>query len=347
MSRKIVLFVIIAICFSGCSSPPEDTIPPDTPTPEPIATDTPTLEPSTLEEIIVVFDIETSTLDEIIIVFDNLFPEGLEYDENGGRFLLGSMSQRSIFQVFDDGTFEPFIEDPDLIECYGLEIDRNNNRLLVVNNIESDGKSYLNSYDLSTGERIFRSEISSIKPDLPHSANDVAVDADGNAYVTDWASDAIYRVDMEGNPILFMEHTQFATLNGIVYHPNGFLLLGSYPGSFLGEFILLKIPLDNPEVIEVEITDGYWGFILTDGMIMDPDGTVIMVTYPRSDIGRLQSEDDWETAQVIGKSVGHADGNGSTIALRGEEVYVIYSHMDQYYEGLDQSKFEIVRVKFE
>ena len=80
---------------------------------------------------------------------------------------------------------------------------------------------------------------------------------------------------------------------------------------------------------------------------MDPDGTLIMVTYPRSDIGRLQSEDDWVTAQVIGKSVGHFDGNGSTIALRGEEVYVIYSHLERYYDGLDQSKFEIVRVKFE
>ena len=263
MARKIVLLVIIAICLSGCAAAPEDTLPLDTPTPEPIPTDSPKIEPlptnspipepATFEEISVVFDNETSTLEEIIIVFKNLFPEGIEYDENGERFLLGSMSERTIYQIFDDGTFEPFIEDPDLIECYGLEIDRINHRLLVANNNEGEGRSYLNAYDLITGERIFRSEISSIKPDLPHSANDVAVDADGNAYVTDWASDAIYRVDMEGNPTLFMEHTQFATLNGIVYHPNGFLLLGSYPGSLLGEFKLLKIPLDNPEVIEVDI----------------------------------------------------------------------------------------------
>jgi len=282
----------------------------------------------------------TKVPDEIIVVFDNLFPEGIEYDENGERFLLGSMSERTIFQVFDDGTFEPFIEDPDLIECLGLEIDRKNQRLLVANNNEGEGKSYLNSYDLSTGERIFRSEISSIKPDLPHIANDVAVDADGNAYVTDWDSPAIYRVDMEGNPTLFMEHTQFKYLNGIVYHPNGFLLLGSYFG------LLLKIPLDNPEVIKVDITDGYWGN-LTDGMIIHPDGTLIMVTFPNSKVGRLQSDDDWETAQSVGISLGHTAGYGTTIALRGEEVYVIYSHLDRYDDGLDQSRFEIVHVIFE
>ena len=289
----------------------------------------------------------TKIPDEIIFDFDNLFPEGIEYDENGERFLLGSVSEGTIFQVFDDGTIEPFIEDPDLIECTGLEIDRKNQRLLVVNNNYADNTSYLNTYDLSTGERIFISDISSIKPDLPHYANDVAVDADGNAYVTDtgsWLTDevtsAIYRVDMEGNPTLFMEHTLFDYVNGIVYHPNGFLLLGSTPG------LLLKIPLDNPEVIRVDISDGHWDFLRTESMIMHLDGTLIMVTSPDSKVGRLKSDDDWETAQAAGISLGHK--GGSTIALRGEEVYIIYSYLDSFTGGLGkQSTFKIVRVIFE
>ena len=166
MSRKIVLFVIIAIVISGCAATPEEAMPPDTPTPKPIPTNTPTPEPkptdipipepATLEEISVIFDNETLILEEIIIVFKNLFPGGIEYDENGERFLLGSMSQRTIFQVLDDGTFEPFNEDPDLSGCRALEIDRINQRLLVANNNEGEGKSYLNAYDLSSGDRIFR-----------------------------------------------------------------------------------------------------------------------------------------------------------------------------------------------
>ncbi len=337
MSRKIVLFVIFAICLSGCAATPEEILPPDTPTPEPIPTDTPAP--------------EISTHDKIIVVFENLFPEGIEYDEKGDRFLLGSMSEGIIFQVFDDGTIEPFIEDPDLTACLGLEIDQKNRRLLVVNNDEGEGKSYLNSYDLVTGERIFISDISSIKPDLSHTADDVAVDAEGNAYVTDSGSNpdgfldfdtsVIYKVDMEGNPSLFMEDSLFLFLNGLVYHPNNFLLLGSYPG------LMLKIPLDNPELIKVEIPEGYLNFDGTDGMIMHPDGSLIIVTYPDSIIGRLQSDDDWETAQFVGRSSGHSAGYGTTIALRGDDVYIIYSHLDRFDDGLDQRIFEIVRVIFE
>jgi hypothetical protein len=288
----------------------------------------------------------TKLPDEIVFDFENLYPHGIEYDENGERFLLGSTYEATIFQVFDDGTIEPFIEDPDLLECAGLEIDRENQRLLVVNFDEGDSNAYLNSYDLATGERIFRSDISSIKPDQIPYPHEVAVDADGNAYVTDmgsWLNDeatsAIYRVDLEGNPTLFMEHTLFEYIRGIVYHPDGFLLLGSAPG------LLLKIPLSDPEVIIVEITDGYWGFPEIDSMIMQPDGTLIMLSCPDHKVGRLTSDDNWETAQATGISIEHK--NGSTITLRGgKEVYIIYSY--KTVGGLGkQITYKIVRVVFE
>lgn len=348
MFRKIAFFVIIALCLSGCAAAPEETIPPDTSTPTITPAPSATQIPPTATPEPLVF---ASSEEGISVVFDNLFPEGIEFDENGERFLLGSMSEHTVYQVFDDGTIEPLIEDPDLIECVGLEIDRNNNRLLVVNNDEEEGKSYLNSYDLVSGERLFISEISSIVPDLIHAANDVAVDADGNAYVTDFAStggalgafgtSSIYRVDLEGNPALFMEHSRFNYLNGIVYHPQGFLLLGSYPG------LLLKIPIENPELNIVEIPEGDLDFMEIDGMVLHPDGTLIMVTYPDSIVDRLQSDDGWETAQTVGVSEGHAAGYGTTIALRGEEAYIIYSHLDRYQDGFDQSTFEIVHVIFE
>ena len=124
------------------------------------------------------------------------------------------------------------------------------------------------------------------------------------------------------------------------------MLLTSYPGLLSGEFTLLKIPLDNPEVIEVEITDD-WGFMRVDSMIFHPDGTLIMVTYPGNDTGRLQSDDNWDTAQFVARSRGQTDEWGVTIALRGEEVYVIHAHLERYDEGLDQSEFNIVRVEFE
>jgi hypothetical protein len=35
------------------------------------------------------------------------------------------------------------------------------------------------------------------------------------------------------------------------------------------------------------------------------------------------------------------------VALRGSSVYVIYSHLNNWYDDLDQDTFEIVRVEFE
>jgi hypothetical protein len=68
-----------------------------------------------------------------------------------------------------------------------------------------------------------------------------------------------------------------------------------------------------------------------------------MLTYPDKKVGRLISDDGWETAQAAGLSSEHTDG--STIALRGEETYIIYS-----YGGGSLSRqitFKIVRVIFE
>lgn len=37
--------------------------------------------------------------DEIVIEHRNLFPEGLEYDQERGHFLLGSLAEGTVFRV--------------------------------------------------------------------------------------------------------------------------------------------------------------------------------------------------------------------------------------------------------
>jgi hypothetical protein len=77
---------------------------------------------------------------------------------------------------------------------------------------------------------------------------------------------------------------------------------------------------------------------------MHPDGTLIMLTYPDKQVGRLKSDDNWETAQAAGLSAAHQ--GGSTIALRGDETYIIYSYGTAMGLG-KQTTFKIVRVIFE
>jgi len=284
---------------------------------------------------------ESAGPDEIVIEHRNLFPEGLEYDRGGERFLLGSMTEGTIYQVADDGTLEPFIEDDELQMAIGIEIDHINNRLLVANTSHSEQHGMLGAYDLETRQRIFMANLSDLYPGNIHVANDVAVDADGIAYVTDTRAPVIYRVDMEGKVSILIEDKVFGFINGIVAHPDGYLILGAFPNQ------LLKIPLREPEVMQIELADDI-EYTITDGIILHPDGSLIMVTFPDSIIYRLLSDDDWASASRVAVSKGHDLGWGTTVALRGNSVYVIYSHLNYWMEELgDQDTFEIVRAEFE
>jgi sugar lactone lactonase YvrE len=281
--------------------------------------------------------------DEIIIEHHNLFPEGIEYDAARQRFLLSSFSEGTIYQVTDDGTISAFIEDDNLTSTVGIEIDHVNNRLLVANGDTSfsPNTAMLGAYDLETGERLFFVDLSEVYPADMHLANDVAVDRQGVAYVTDTFAPVIYRVDMDGTVSVFMADETLAFINGITVHADGYLLLGAYPN------LLLKIPLDEPELMPVELGNGI-EFEVTDGMVLHPDGSLVMVTFPDSIIYRLRSDDDWVSATLVSTSRDHAAGWGTTVALRGESIYVIHSYLNRLMDEMgDQDIFEIVRVEFE
>jgi sugar lactone lactonase YvrE len=311
--------------------PPTDTPIPPTDTPIPL-TDTPI--PPTLDTALV-------TGDQILIEHHNLFPEGIEYDADGKRFLLGSFTQGIVYEVADDGTLHPFIEDETSLMALGLEIDRINNRLLVAKTSPSEEQGMLGAYDLQTGQRIFMTNLTNLYPSDRHMANDVAVDMDGIAYVTDSYAPVIYRVDMQGKASIFIEDRTLFYINGIVAHQDGYLILGANPN------LLFKIPIGEPELIQIELPDDV-DFQITDGMILHPDGSLIIVTFPKSNIYRLSSDDGWATANRVAMSSGHTLGWATTVALRGEAVYAVYSHLNRWMNKLgDQDTFEIVQVRFE
>ena len=75
--------------------------------------------------------------------------------------------------------------------------------------------------------------------------NGITVDGAGNAYVTDSFSPVIYKIDPAGVATVFLTDDQFTgagiNLNGIVYHPKGFLLAVKKNSG-----ALYRIPLDDP-----------------------------------------------------------------------------------------------------
>ncbi len=246
-------------------------------------------------------------------------PEGIEYDKNDHTFLLSSQNATPIIKVNLDGTFKPFTSgDKFPLSSAGLQVDYERNRLLVASfngtelfddNPETKGTSYLRIYNLNTG--IFEKEInlSSLVPDAnSYFANDVAVDKDGNVYISDWYAGLVYKVDIEGKPTVFWKNNSGidAEPNGLDVHPDGYLLVSLVKVNDKGiysEYGLVKILLNDPKsATNVNITDpSFTGF---DGMVLTSNGNVIGVTNNQKTPGgntliELSGKNDWESAEVI------------------------------------------------
>ena len=276
--------------------------------------------------------------DRIVFDCDGRMPEGIEYDSERNLFLVGSLTEGTIFSVSDTGTFTPFIEDEALITSVGLEIDTRHQRLLVAVSDDTAfrenvrGRALLGSYDLVDGERHFMVDLGELVPDFPHFANDVTVDDEGNAYVTDSVAPVIYKVASHGNASVLLEDDRLLIDrfggNGIVYHPTGSLIVG------ISGVELYNIPIADPEAWIVVETEEV---ISADGMIWHPDGSLVVVSG--NEILKLVSDDDWVTAEVAQRSRRH---QATTVALRGEEVYAVYPRMSEP----DAETCDIVRVRF-
>lgn len=298
-------------------------------------------------------------LPDLIVVEDTgLYPEGIEYDADGERFLITSLTRGTVTEVFDDGTFDVFIEDDDIISAIGIHIDTEADRILVAGSDPGAGSgtseetvnvtAMLGIYDLETGERLHLVDAGALLPEGGHFANDIAVDPDGNAYLTDSFSPVIYKVDMDGNAEIFLQDEMFAGegfgFNGIDYHPDGYLLAVT-----LNTGLVVKIPLDSPEDFSVvEMEEPLLG---ADGINLTEDGDLVVNVGTFAGEGppmivTLSSEDDWESAEVT--ALVETEVNVTTTALRDGEVYALFSHLELLFGGEEPYEtFEIMRIDFD
>lgn len=257
-----------------------------------------------------------------------LTPEGVEYDTKGERFLVGSIGRGTVFVVGNDGSLTPFAEDPELRSTIGIEVDEERNRLLVANSDagafggQSAGQAKLGIFDLGSGSRIAMIDLAAAGPKeaKSHFANDLTVGADGSVYVTDSMARVVYKVDADNDVSVFLPPDfagdQQPMLNGIVFHPSGFLLIADSRGGQI-----YKVPVDDPKkATPVKLSEPVQG---ADGLVWHPNGNLIVVRNDQSrSVVALTSTDDWETATVAAR--GTTSGQATTAAIAGEDVYVVY-----------------------
>ena len=289
-----------------------------------------------------------------------LNPEGIEYDKNDHTFLLSSLNAAPIIKVNPDGTFKPFTHGEKFpLSTAGLQVDYQRNRLLVAgfngteimdNDPETKGAAFLRVYNLNTGALEQDINLDALVPEAhAYFANDVAVDSDGNAYVSDWYAGVIYKVDVNGKATLFWKKDSGVQggPNGLDYHTDGYLLVSIIAVNDKGlytEHGLVKIPLNNPtSATNVKISDAdFSGF---DGMVINTYGHVVGVTNNGTDPGgntliELSSKDGWKSAEVVNTK---AITTSTTVAITPDNKQFI---INQDFSNNFAKTWTIEQVKF-
>ena len=277
---------------------------------------------------------------EIIIAERGGFiPEGIEYDNTRGRFLTGSLADGTVYEIGNDGRLSPVIEDPAIGSSVGIEVDESRNRLLVASTTmgNTGGAARLGAYDLGSGERLamvdLAAAIENRPADASHFANDVAVSRYGVIFVTDTNMNIVYQVDRYYNASVLLDlgRESGLSLNGIEYHPAGYLLVAA-----MATGQLIKVPVNNP---------GNWSVVALDfpasggdGLVWASDGGLVVTSNNTSSVLKYDSDDNWASARLVGMA--SFSGQGTTAAAVGDDIYVVQPHFG------DDAPPVILRARF-
>jgi sugar lactone lactonase YvrE len=200
--------------------------------------------------------------ERIDFVAERQYPEGIAYSSQLDRFLVTSIPLGKIGTVSTDGRYEDLLTDPGFIAGIGMKVV--DGRVFVCNSDQGRSvrstpettrqKAELLVFNLSTRQLERRTDLAALIPAAePNFANDVTIAPDGTAYVTDSFSPVIYKVTAAGvASVLVRDDVRFASptfgLNGIAYHPDGYLIVAN-----TGQRKLYKIDLQNSNAIS-EVT---------------------------------------------------------------------------------------------
>ncbi|GAB3661021.1 hypothetical protein GCM10027594_31090 [Hymenobacter agri] len=279
-----------------------------------------------------------------------IYPEGIQWDDANGRFYVSSRAKGTVGTVRDDSTYAEFGKDARLISTIGLNLDASRQRLLAAVSDNNFNPSVQNQATLRklAALAIFNTGTGALSRfvdlgGLPaaaaypnHFANDIAVDKDGNAYVTDSFAPIIYKVDSQGTATVFLENSQLGSntfgLNGIVYHPDGYLLVAK-----TSDGTLYKVPIATPaSFTTVAKTQNLTG---ADGLLLTDNNTLLVVSGTQSTVFRMAGTNAWASATATG-SFATGTTSATTITKRGNDAYVLYPL------GATAPRFRIVKVTF-
>ncbi|WP_205509955.1 hypothetical protein [Longitalea arenae] len=267
----------------------------------------------------------------INFIAPDVYPEGISYDSSANVYYVSSARTGAIGRVTPEGNYTVLHADTGLRSTYGMKIHPDGRRLYVCasdanySRYTSPDTRYkmmrLISLDLANGKKLSDLDLSKLY-DGNHFANDLTFDDKGNAYITDSYSNAIIKVDAAHKASVFCKSPVFKTggigLNGIVYHPDGFLLVSS-----TGKGVIFKVDLSNPQDVQQVRSNMY--FIGADGMLLNDRNTVtLLVNGGNEKLFKLTTEDNWASATTAATTLMiDRFTYPSTATFNGDDIWVM------------------------
>ena len=265
---------------------------------------------------------------------EQVYPEGVAWVAGQHSFFVSSIHQGVIGKVALDGHYTPFIRDDKLVSSVGLQFDARRNLIWAAvgdlgNSVRSSpatqGKlAALAAFDAVTGERRAYHDLGGLV-EGGHFANDLALDDQGQVYVTDSFAPLIYRLDTQGRATVFVRSELFTgegfNLNGIVWHADGYLLVNKHNS---GELFRISTR-GAPEIRRVALPEALKG---ADGLLLLAPNRLALVQNAGVDrVVELVSDDGWTSARIA--SAHKTAQSFPTTATRvGPGYYVLNSRLD-------------------
>ena len=281
---------------------------------------------------------------------ENLYPEGITYDSKRDLFYVSSISSGKIGAIDRKGNFKVAADDPRLISTLGLKYNSKNDKLYALNGDFGASKKSKPENTAKVAQLVIINPATSKVEDVidlttlvqspKYLANDLALDKEGNVYITDSYASVIYKVDKNKKASLFsnadvLKPDSSLGLNGIACHEEGYLIVAK-----TGEGNLVKVSLKDPKKVEkVKLPEP---LLWVDGIYFTSPTEMVAVRNRFNKTVFLKSTDGWKSATIVKEEKASEDNvMPTTAAAYKNEVFVINSRLGDMMQKKDNKTFSI------
>ncbi|MDX1734489.1 MAG: hypothetical protein R3228_08980 [Halioglobus sp.] len=266
-------------------------------------------------------------------------PEGVAFDPWERRFYATSLNGGSITRISADGTESIFRAADGRAELLGAKVDPVRNLLWVCAQGVDGLDNRVWTFDISSAEMTGEYFLGALATD--GSCNDLVLDSDGTAYVTDPANPFIYALDPDsGEGRVLATDPLFADVTGSGLGLNGIAIAPDGDALIVAKFLppsLLRVSLPGAETVEQIALDGALPF--PDGLA-ELGGDIYAVS--NDSVSRIRLGADGNTGSVVTRS--QISGLSTATTAEGA-LYAIKSEVFNFVGRQTlNTPFEIFRV---